>query len=995
MQLWVTEHLIRRQAATPSPQGEGRKVGTYMKKVLSILLCMVILLSSVNAVAFETMAEELPMYNVSLDLANKSPFGAFDGWGTSICWWGHHLGENLTDEQLDSIVKALYDEEEGLGLNIARYNIGGGDDPEHHHQREFDGRDMPGLMDADGKWNLANDAGQLKALQLAVKYGADILEAFSNSPPYFMTASGCSSGNHNSGENNLPDENFDDFAEYLAEAVLRIQNEYGVKFDTLEPFNESDTNYWGYEGWQEGCHFDVEDHSKLILLVREALNKRGLQSVGVSAADETNVWRTGENIKNVYTKEAINALSQVNTHSYSVGDYNHTRNAVLEAGKPLYMTEVDGDGSLGGEASGNMGPALWFANKINEDIRGLEPNAWVMWQATAMAYDGEHKDSGYWNICSIDGETGEIHKPKKYYAYMQFTKFIRPGDTLVKTDYSNVISAVNEEEGKVVFVITNTDSASKKYRFDVANLGMKIDDVRVFETSYDMDCALKWADEEEAAAEVTVSPYSVTTVVIDGKTEGKSIKLTEKNNTKTALVGETLEFEVTDENGNVVDAELYYETALEGELSEIEPWDGADYAQINEEGYVSNRYKMETNTLNLTGYSTNVRVIAIYGDLKDEYIFTKINPDTNESWLNTTFRIIGSGSERALKVSGSDVVIADRDNTPSQLWTIEKHNNEYYAFRNEKTGKYLSTENFLTTSTLDNKALWKLEKDKGLYRIINMANEESIDVYNHATEAGAQVGVYGGYYGTHNQLFYFELAKPQSEVEVEYMSNCEFELVGTPFGTNPWDGDENVSFDKAWDGDKETFFHADRDADRTGYTGIDLGENAFAFNKVVINSRPGFEYRGWGATLSGCDTIDGEYEVIYTFSEEDFQRGEQATVYLDQFCQYRYIKYETPQGGYCNVGEISLICAFEKPVPAPQIYNNNVVIEPLSYYPRVIVGYYEGEALKKVEVVSATFGYSSEQLPAMNVPVEDNEYDVRMHVVTGNTLLATFFVKRY
>ena len=74
------------------------------------------------------------------------------------------------------------------------------------------------------------------------------------------------SGGKDSGKNNLPDENFDDFAEFLAEAVLRIQKEYGIKFDTLEPFNESDTNYWGYEGWQEGCHFDVEDHSRLILL---------------------------------------------------------------------------------------------------------------------------------------------------------------------------------------------------------------------------------------------------------------------------------------------------------------------------------------------------------------------------------------------------------------------------------------------------------------------------------------------------------------------------------------------------------------------------------------------------------------------------------------------------------------------------------------------------------------------------------------------------------
>ncbi len=899
-----------------------------MKKVLAVLLCAMIVLSSVNVFAFETMAEESPMYRVSLDLNNKSPFGEFHGWGTSICWWGHHLGENLTDEQLDSIVKALYDEEEGLGLNIARYNIGGGDDPTHHHQREFDGRDMPGVLDKDGNWNLENDLGQIKALQACVKYGADILEAFSNSPPYFMTDSGCSSGNHNSGENNLPDENFDDFAEFLAEAVLRIQNEYGIEFDTLEPFNESDTNYWGYEGWQEGCHFDVDDHSKLIVLVREALNKRGLTDVGVAAADETNVWRTGENIKNVYTKEAINALSQVNTHSYSVGDYNHTRNAVLEAKKPLYMTEVDGDGSVGGEASGNMGPALWFANKITEDIRGLEPNAWVMWQAAAMAYDGEHKDSGYWNICSIDQKTGEVNKPKKYYAYKQFTKFIRPGDTLVKTDYNNVISAVNEEEGKVVFVITNADSAKKVYDFNLENLGMQIESVQTYETTKTRDFEL--AAVKETAKGIEVPAYSVVTVVVKGELGEKSIKLTEKNNTVVKLESEQVEFEVTDEKGNVLD---------------VEP-------------------TIEVNN----GVWT---VTAETDGLKDTYTLTEIK-------VGDKVRIIGSGSERALKVKGNDVVIVDRDFTPSQIWTIEKQG-DYYAFRNEKTGKYLSTENFLTTSVKDDKALWTLEKDKGMFRIINKANEESVDVYNHATENGAQVGVYGGYYGTANQLFYFELATPETAVEVEFMAS-EIELTGTPFGTEPWDGDENVTFDKAWDGDKETFFHAGRNDDRTGYTAIDLSENHLPFNKVTLNSRPGFEYRGWEAVLSGSNEKDGEYKVIHTFKEEDFKRGEFASVELGEFVDYRYVKYETPKGGYVNIGEVNLIYAPKK--PECSLEGDYLLLKGAK---RFIVSYYEGEVLKKVEVVKSG-----------GIDVKECEYDVRVQAIdSNNTLLATFFIKKY
>lgn len=914
-----------------------------MKKVLSVLLCVAMLLSSISVFAEEKV------YNVTLDLNNKSPFGAFHGWGTSICWWGHHLGENLTDEQLDMVVKALYDEEEGLGLNIARYNIGGGDDPEHHHQREFDGRDMPGLTDKDGNWNLENDLGQLKALELTVKYGADILEAFSNSPPYYMTESGCSSGGRDSGKNNLPDENFEAFAEYLAEAVLRIQNEYGVKFDTLEPFNESDTNYWGYEGWQEGCHFDVTDHSRLILLVRNALNKRGLTDVGVSAADETNVWRTGENIKNVYTKEAINALSQVNTHSYSVGDYNHTRNAVLEAGKPLYMTEVDGDGSIGGEESGSMGPALWFANKINEDLRGLEPNAWVMWQAVAMAYDGEHKDSGYWNIMSIDKEKSELHLPKKYYAYKQFTKFIRPGDTLVKTDYSNIVSAINEEEGKVVFVVTNTDSAKKVYDFNLENLGMQIESVQTYETTKTRNCEL--ASVKEVATGVEVPAYSVVTVVVNGKMDDKSIKLTEKNNTKTAFVGDSLEFEVTDENGNKIDAQVKVETSC-------------DCYPI---------YTLDGNKFIFNEPHGPLKLYVEWDGLKAEYPM-QIAGDSSK------VRIIGSGSERALKVEGNDIVISDRDNTPSQIWNIDRKirlnldmtTTTFYTFKNEKTGKYLSTESFLTTSdNLNDNAIWTIEKDKGLYRIINKATGDSIDVYNHATHNGAQVGVYGGYYATPNQLFYFELAEPETELEVEYQMG-EIELTGTPFGSEPWDGDVNVTFDKAWDGDKETFFHAGRNDDRTGFTAIDLGEDHMPFNKVTINSRPGFEYRGWEAVLSGSNEKDGEYTVIHQFTEEDFRRGEFASVDLGEFVNYRYVKYETPKGGYTNVGEVNLIYS-------PGEEETDRV---------AIIGYYDGSKLVKIETKTLNAGETIEY--------ESAEYDVRAFVYDKfNNHLATFFVKKY
>jgi O-glycosyl hydrolase len=70
-----------------------------------------------------------------------------------------------------------------------------------------------------------------------------ILEAFSNSPPYWMTASGCASGNGEA--NNLPTDRVTDFADYLSDVVLHFRDEWGITFRTLEPMNEPNATWWG------------------------------------------------------------------------------------------------------------------------------------------------------------------------------------------------------------------------------------------------------------------------------------------------------------------------------------------------------------------------------------------------------------------------------------------------------------------------------------------------------------------------------------------------------------------------------------------------------------------------------------------------------------------------------------------------------------------------------------------------------------------------------
>ena len=66
---------------------------------------------------------------VSITIDKDNTWQTIEGWGSSLCWWAHMCGrweEKKVDELLDLIIS-----EDGLNMNIFRYNIGGGDDPTH------------------------------------------------------------------------------------------------------------------------------------------------------------------------------------------------------------------------------------------------------------------------------------------------------------------------------------------------------------------------------------------------------------------------------------------------------------------------------------------------------------------------------------------------------------------------------------------------------------------------------------------------------------------------------------------------------------------------------------------------------------------------------------------------------------------------------------------------------------------------------------------------
>ncbi|CAG8531131.1 25223_t:CDS:2 [Gigaspora rosea] len=212
--------------------------------------------------------------------------------GDEFMLWANALGgfPDIRDQTADLV----FDFNKGLGLNVIRYNIGGGDNQSHHHMRI--GGDVPGFQPCEKcDYNWTSDANQRWILFAAKDRGADIFEAFSNR--YW-----CSSGGQNYA-NNLNSDYYDKFADYLTEVVKWYKDEQGLTFRTLEPFNEPTTGYWKefgmnaqfclytevgrIAGSQEGCTYKYLAMSEVVNKVGAYLNKKGLSNTtSVSIADE-------------------------------------------------------------------------------------------------------------------------------------------------------------------------------------------------------------------------------------------------------------------------------------------------------------------------------------------------------------------------------------------------------------------------------------------------------------------------------------------------------------------------------------------------------------------------------------------------------------------------------------------------------------------------------------------------------------------------------------
>lgn len=386
----------------------------------------------------------------------------FEGFGTSSAWWSQTIDDEETARE---IARLLYDDETGLGLDIYRYNIGGGE-KENPDCRIWDvNRRTESFYVLDEKtgeykYDFTRDANARRMLDMAVEYGASEVILFCNSPHFSMTASGHASGGLTEYASNLPKENYQAFVDY----VLTIADWFvaqGYPVTAISPINEPQWKWGGDWVGQEGCYYTADETVEVLELFATEMQKRN--SPYKLNGPESGELSPGyyEYIDKFFASEILNDFCDTYSgHSYWIDNKHWIKADVGKKfaeqypDKKLEMSEwcelpltID---------STTIDSGLYMANIIIQDLNLMNAVSWQSW--TAVNGDG-----------LMEIKNGELVIYSRYYAYKHFANFIKQG--MVRVDVmdslegnSSIASTAFTDGEKTVLVLINNAENSQDIR---------------------------------------------------------------------------------------------------------------------------------------------------------------------------------------------------------------------------------------------------------------------------------------------------------------------------------------------------------------------------------------------------------------------------------------------------------------------------------------------------------------------------------------------------
>lgn len=418
-------------------------------------------------------------------------FQTFEGFGVSGAWWAQCVGgwDHPDPESglpvRDRIAELLFSRERGIGLRAYRYNLGAGSARSGRGDIPNPLRRTDCFETAPGVYDFSRDANAVYMLRQAVRYGAEDVILFANSPPERLTKNGMAHCSKNRPfRENLPRENYAAFARYCLDAAAHFLA-MGIPVRSVSPVNEP---FWVWNGGQEGCHYGPRAAGRLLRVFAEELDRRPeLAGVRLSGMENGDIrWFNKSYTRALLRDSRVRAGTDgVDLHSYFLNPFGGAVLPVLGdrigylrrfrrwmdrryPGVPVRVSEWC---HMQGGRDPGMDSALVTAKVIYEDLTVLNAAAWQHWIAVSEV---DYCDG----LIYADLAEKSFSLTKRYFVTGNFSRYIPFGAAraAVTCPDPSLKALAFVRDGRTVLIVINDTETAKTARFPASEATLIVTD---------------------------------------------------------------------------------------------------------------------------------------------------------------------------------------------------------------------------------------------------------------------------------------------------------------------------------------------------------------------------------------------------------------------------------------------------------------------------------------------------------------------------------------
>lgn len=423
-----------------------------------------------------------------------------DGFGFSEAFQQAGVMRVLMEKDQQNLLNLMFSPGGGMGYSILRNQIG-----DASTVRPNTG-DVQSLEPKKGEFVWTGDENQIWLMNEAKKRGCSRFMSTCWSPPAWMKTNGDTYGGA------LKPDNYQDFADYLAEYVLEYKKRFGIDVYAVSPANEPGfipKEHYGSCEWTG---------SSLTKFLRENLipTFRAKKVPAEIVVDEHYKW-SDEFINTILSDSTVNqAIHIVAAHAYapttgpyvSISARTGQFQKAMAAGKRVWETEV----SAGDAQITNMNDGVYWARVVHQHMIEDNVSAWLYWWGAAVS-------NGRSSLITIDTGTKKYALTKRFFTIGHFSRFIRPGyhrvDASPQPAPNTYFSAyLSPDTKRLVCVAINDDAVEHPLQIQPGGFPAK-DCIGVRTSNTETHVRLAPVTLTNGSALVTTAPLSVTTYIFN------------------------------------------------------------------------------------------------------------------------------------------------------------------------------------------------------------------------------------------------------------------------------------------------------------------------------------------------------------------------------------------------------------------------------------------------------------------------------------------------